>query len=348
MTIKEIAKLAGVSTATVSLVLNNVEGRVSNEVRDKVLQVVKENDFIPNKIARSLREKRTKTLGVLTEDITSFRIPGVLSGINHYLENTDFHVVLNNLSLLEKTGNRTDKVLNFKHEIEDAINLFVEARIDGMIYIGWQDRDIRDLIRPLSCPVVYAYCFSSLDDRSWISYDNDLAMEEILDHVLSLGHKRIAFIGGVDENCYPTAKRLKVYQDKLAAANIPLRREYIKFGDWSFNDGKRFYRDFRSLEEPPTAILSLNDYMAAGVIEESMTTDRKVLDEISVVGFNGLEFVEFLYPSLASMRLPLEEIGYRAAEQLVSEVQNKDYPHKRELLKCEFINGSSLRPNPRA
>ena len=165
-----------------------------------------------------------------------------------------------------------------------------------MIYIGWQDRDIRDLIRPLSCPVVYAYCFSSLDDRSWISYDNDLAMEEILDRVLSLGHKRIAFIGGVDENCYPTAKRLKVYQDTLAAANIPLRREYIKFGDWSFNDGKRFYRDFRSLEEPPTAILSLNDYMAAGVIEESMTTDRKVLDEISVVGFNGLEFVEFLYP----------------------------------------------------
>lgn len=343
MTIKEISKLAGVSTATVSYVLNNHEGRFSEEVKERVLRIVKENGYVPNRIAKSLREKRTNTIGILAEDITHFQTPSIVAGINNYVEQMDVHVVLNNLSLAKKIEEHTQKVVLYKREIEDAINILLNAQVDGIIYIGFQDRDVMDLVRPLDVPLVYAYCYSELDDRSWVSYDNESSMVEIIDKVLSLGHTRIAFVGGGDENCRPAQKRFNVYKQKLGAANISLRQDYIKYGDWSFEDGKRFYRELISLVSPPTAILSLNDVMAAGMIRESMNTDRRVLNEISIVGFNGFEFTDYIYPTLATVRLPLEEIGYKAAEQLVAEIQNNSCEHKHELLKCEFIDGNSLR-----
>ncbi|WP_077532322.1 LacI family DNA-binding transcriptional regulator [Massiliimalia massiliensis] len=346
MTINEISKLAGVSTATVSYVINNKSGCVSEEVRARVLKIIEENGYVPNKIARSLREKRSKTIGVLAEDITHFQTPGIIAGINSYLEQIDIHMILNNLSLTQKAGEHTGNVLQHKKEINDAIDILMEARVDGIIYIGWQDRDVGNLVKPLNVPLVYAYCFSEVDGRSWISYDNESSMEEILDKVFSLKHRKIAFVSGGDELCRPAEMRFNIYQKKLAAEGIPLRREYIKHGDWSFNAGRQFYRELVALEDPPTVILSLNDHMAGGMIKESMDTDRRILNEISVVGFNGFEFASFLSPTLATVSLPLEQIGYEAAKQLLTEINNKNCEHKQEFLKCQFVNGSSLKINP--
>ena len=343
MTIKEISKLAGVSTATVSHVLNNREGRYSDEVKERVMRIVKENGYIPNKIAKSLREKRTNTIGILAEDITHFQTPSIIAGINNYVEKIDMHVVLENLSLVKKVGWHTEKAFLYKEKINGAINVLMNAHVDGIIYIGWQDRDITNLIMPLNIPLVYAYCYTEEEERSWVSYDNESSMAEVIDRVLTLGHRKIAFLGGGHKHFKPTEKRYNIYRQKLASANIPLRSEYIKYGDWSFDDGKRFYKELICLDDPPTAILSLNDHMAAGAIRESMNTDRKVLDEISVVGFNGFEFTGFINPTLATVRLPLEEIGYNVAEQLLEEINDSNAKPRQELLKCEFVNGSSLR-----
>ena len=346
MTINEIAKLAGVSTATVSYVINNKKGCVSEEVRARVLKIIKETGYVPNRIAKSLREKRSKTIGVLAEDIIHFQTPGIIAGISNYLDQIDVHMILNNLSITKKIGEHTGKVWELKNEIDDAIDVLMEARVDGIIYIGWQDRDIGDLVKSVDVPVVYAYCFSELDERSWVGYDNESSMEEILDRIFFLKHRKIAFISGGDELCRPAEMRFKVYKRKLAEKGIPLRKEYIKHGDWSFEAGRKFYRELISLDDPPTAIVSLNDHMAAGIIKESMDTDKRVLDTISVVGFNGFEYASVLSPTLATVNLPLEKIGYEATKQLIAEINNKDCIPKRKFLKCQFVNGSSLKENP--
>jgi len=196
MTIKEISKLAGVSTATVSHVLNNREGRCSEEIRERVLHIVKEYGYVPNKIAKSLREKRSNMIGILAEDITHFQTPSIIAGINNFIEQTNYQVVLENLSIVKKVGWHTENTILYKQDINNAINVLINAQVDGIIYIGWQDRDITNLIDPLKIPLVYAYCYSEVDNTSWISYDNETSMSELIDLVLNLGHRKIAFVGG--------------------------------------------------------------------------------------------------------------------------------------------------------
>lgn len=343
MTIKEISRLAGVSPATVSHVLNKHEGRYSHEVAERVMRVVVENNYVPNKSAKNLRENRTNTIGILAEDITHFQTPSIIAGINNCIEKYSMHMILENLSLMKKFYYDFDKAFLHKNIISEAINVLMNARVDGIIYIGWQDRDVTNLIPPIDIPLAYAYCYTSEKVSSWISYDNESSMVEIIDRVVALGHRKIAVLAGGNQNFEPTAKRLKIYHQKLSELSIPLRNEYIKYGDWSFEDGKKLYRELISLDDPPTAILSLNDVMAAGVIRESIDTDRKVLDEISVVGFNAFEFTRYINPTLATVRLPLEEIGYNVAEQLLAEVNDRNMKPKKQYLRCEFVDGDSLR-----
>lgn len=345
MTIKDIAKLAGVSTATVSYVLNDRKEHVSDEVRKRVLAIIEEYDFIPNKVAKGLREKSSGTIGVLVEDIAHFNSSNIVAGINRYVMNTDLHVVLEDLSFVKRYGeNLYIPTTQFKKEVAASVNILLRAQVEGIIYVGWQDRDVDDLLPNLNIPLVYSYCYSEKDLRSSISYNNETSMKEIMTRVLRLGHKKIALIIG-DRDSRPVVARFAVFKEELKAANIPLRNEYIKQGDWSFNAGRKAYRELVALPDPPTAIVSLNDHMAAGVIYESMSTDQRVLDEISVVGYNGLEYTGFLYPMLDTMQIPLEDIGYTSAEQLVIEMHNADFPKIQKLLNCKYIKGNSLRQN---
>lgn len=348
MTIKEISKLAGVSTCTVSNVINNKRESVSDEVREKVWKIIRETGYVPNGIAKSLRKQRSNTIGVLTEDITHFHVPEIVGEINRYAEQMNIHVILSNFSRIQNVAEKEKaKILNAdSKEINDAIDLMLEAKVDGIIYIAWQDRIMKQFIKNINIPFVYVYCVSEMDRISSVSYDNVSGITDVLDRVLALKHRKIALLKGGDESCYPSALRFQVYLRKLKENGIPYREEYVKTGDWNFDDGKMFYRELMALPDPPTVIVSLNDEMAAGVIAESMNTDRRVLDEVSVVGFNGVEFCSFLCPTLATVRLPLKQIGHEAVKQLILEIQNKECEHKHLVLPCEFQEGVSLRENP--
>lgn len=342
MTIKEIAKLANVSPATVSNVVNNRTNKVSEEVRNRILKIIKEVDYVPNSIAKSLRKNKTNTIGVFAEDIKEFSTPGIITGINKYAEKAGLNILLSDLSIVEKTGANIEKVKEYRKEINEALNILKSAKVDGIIYIAWQDRDIGDLVSNIDIPLVYSFCYSQSHDRSWVSYDNLSIMTKIMEDIIALNHNKIALAWG-GENCRPAEQRFMVYKSILSKYGIKYRKEYTRNGDWSFADGKKFYRYFVSLPDPPTAIVFMNDEMAAGAIYESMSTDKKVLDEISIVGFNNMDYTQFIYPRITTAKIPLEDIGYKSAELLVDTL-NDNIDSKQIILPCELISGNSLRP----
>ncbi len=337
MTIKELSKLAGVSTATISNVINDKRSAVSDETRQRVLDIIKETGYVPNGIAKSLRMQCSNKIGVITEDIAHFHVGEIVAEINRYAKQEGYYVILNDLC---QYNSNPDTIA-----IHNAIDLLLKEKVEGIIYIAWQDRNMKDLIKPLDIPLVYAYCVSENDERSWVNYDNVSSMEEIMDRVFALKHRKIALLRGGDEACYPSNVRYQVYLRKLKEQQIPFREEYVKTGSWLFDDGRVFYRELMSLQEPPTMIVSLNDEMAAGVIAESMNTDRKILDEISVIGYNGFGYCRFLYPTLATVGIPLTQIGYEAAKQLIDEIQDKNYDHRQIVLPCIFQAGDSMKKN---
>jgi LacI family transcriptional regulator len=339
---KEIARLAGVSAATVSNVLNGNEGKASAEVSAKIMDIVQQTGYVPNHIAKSLRKRQTNTVGVITEDIRSFQTPGIITGINTYMETAQKRILLYDMAVMQKIGTNVNRMTERRADIEEALDILLNAQVDGIIYVAMQDRDIGELVRQTDIPLVYAYCYSERDDRTWVSYDNMRVMRDILDKAIALGHRNIAVAWG-GEGCRPAQQRLEVYKNILQEHGMPFREEYTRHGDWSFEDGIRFYREFMELEEPPTALVFMNDEMAIGALDESMRADRKVLDEISVVGFNNMEYMRFTTPRLSSVQIPLEEIGREAAEQLVKHLNDPCIPAAQIILDCRYIERGSLR-----
>ena len=337
MNIKELARLAGVSTATISNVINDKTRSVSEETRQRVLEIIKETGYVPNGIAKSLRKQCSNTIGIITEDIAHFHVGEIVSEINRYAKQENYIVILHDLC--QRNG-KPDRVA-----VNSASNLFLKEKVEGIIYLAWQDRDVDGLIDPINIPLVYAYCLSDSDsdERSWVNYDNVGSMLDIMNRVYELNHRKIAVLKGGDKECYPSNVRFQVYLDKLKEWDISYRDEYVKTGHWLFEDGRRFYHELMALQDPPTVVVSLNDEMAAGFISESMNTDRKILDKVSIVGYNGFSYCRFLYPTLATVKIPLKEIGFEATKQLINEIQKKGCGKRRVILPCVYQDGDSLR-----
>jgi LacI family transcriptional regulator len=151
--LKDIAERASVSIATVSYVLNNT-GKISQETREKVLRILQELNYKPNQIARSLKVKKTSTIGVIVEDITVFNAPEIIDGINQYAEELGFSILLTNLRIHKRIGNKFDEIDKCKDLISSAMDELLGNQVDGIIYIGVHIRDVTALIPKVEKPVV--------------------------------------------------------------------------------------------------------------------------------------------------------------------------------------------------
>ena len=180
VTIKDIAKRADVSTATVSYVLNN-KGKISEETRSRVLKIVNEMNYKRNTIAKSLRTSKTNTIGIVAEDITVFNTSSIINGINKFVEEQGFHVILTNLRLHQKTGLNYSDIKNYMAEISESIDVLLSRQIEGIIYIGVHPRDVTGIIRKINKPIVYTYCYTAADDYC-VNYDDKLAAYEITNY----------------------------------------------------------------------------------------------------------------------------------------------------------------------
>jgi len=334
ITIKEIAKIAGVSTATVSYVINNSKN-VAAEKRQRVMEAITQSGFQPNQVAKSLRVKKTNNIGVLVEDITSFPAPAIINGISEYVEQSGYHILLNDLRMLESLFNRYDQITQQKDKVNEAMSLLIfGAKVDAVIYVGMFDRDITGIINDIQKPLIIAYSTSSDPHACSVTYDNEDVSEEAARYLLNAGHSRIAVITGLAHTS-PARMRMKGINKAFREAGLILDNALVKNGDWEYASGYSCMAELleQERETPPTALFAMNDLMAVGAMNAIREAGLHVPGDISVIGFDNREISSLMLPKLTTVEIDLKKIGFEAAKMAVHKIMgNDEYSGKRSFI----------------
>ena len=286
------------------------------EKRQRVLDVIARTNYQPDRVAKSLRTKKTNTIGVLAEDILDFPTVGIINGISEYVEQTDYNILLNDLRLLDSLYNKYDQIISQKDKINKALSFLIfGAKVDAVIYVGMFDRDISEIITNINKPIIIAYSTSSDEHTCSVTYENEDAATELTRHLIDYGHKRIAVITGL-AHTPPAQIRLKGINKAFKEAGLILDSALVRNGDWERNSGYTCMKDLLEYERDalPTAVLAMNDLMAAGAMDAIREANLKVPEDISVVGFDNREVSEFVFPRLTTIEIDLKAIGFTAAK----------------------------------
>jgi len=302
-TISEVARRAGVSIATVSRVLNNVPRGVGEALRRRVLKAVQALDYRPNALARSLHQKRTRTLGVLITDIANPYYGEITRGIENVARQQGYAIFLCN------TDRRPDLMAHY-------INVLRENRVDAII-IGGGGTPGRRQFQALHDRSVPAVLIGRYDvPLPAVRIDNFKGGWEAGMHLARLGHRRIAIISGPPTST-SIQDRMKGYRRALAEHSIPLPADWMLHGDLRPASALQLAQSLLACRPRPTAILAANDQMAIATIRAGLKLGLRVPEDLSVIGFDNIELASYISPALTTMGVPLYRIGVAAAESAI-------------------------------
>ncbi|MCC8066594.1 MAG: LacI family transcriptional regulator [Clostridiales bacterium] len=338
MTLKEIAELAGVSTATVSYVLNG-SARVSEETKQKIEKIVQETGYRSNLLAKSLRKSRTSLVGVLVEDVTVWHVAHIIDGINALAEEKGYHTILSNLRLLSKIGSRFEDITKYQGDIDRAVDVLTRMQVDGILYVGMHDREIDEVLHDIDKPIVYCYSYT-LNEGSSVRYSNEKAAYQITERFLEKGHREFAVVRGLDSE--PATLRMRGITRALKEADIMLSEENIICGDWEYDVTLEAARKVLERPDHPKAFIAMNDMMAVAVRNAARELGLRVPEDISVSGFDNADIVRYVQPKITTVAQPLHDMGYRAMEILLDKIENGDDGDVSITLPCKIIEGASI------
>lgn len=306
LTIQDIARLAGVSKATVSRVLNH-HPTVDAALSERVMHIVQRYGFVPNPTATGLATGRTRLIGVLAPPLTWPAIPEIVRGIAEYIEDTTYEIVLYSIS--------------FKRDHSDVIDRILEMRmVSGLVAIV-----PGELARHLLKRYQHGLPMVMIDDQEkpsrvpWVGIDNIAGAYEATQHLLTLGYKRIAHIQG-PQSYHCAIERYEGYRRALQDAGLSPDLTLLLQGDFDVASGRHcaellFARDKRTW---PDAIFVGNDQMAYGFLEVAERQGVRVPDDIAVVGFDDNMLSTHTRPPLTTVRQPFSEMGSQAIELLLT------------------------------
>lgn len=340
MTLKEIAERAGVSIATVSYVLNG-SAQISEETRQKVEKIIKETGYRSNMLAKSLRTNKTSLVGVLVEDVTVWHTAYIIDGINKLAEEKGYHTILSNLRLLSKIESQFDHISVFKDDINKALDVLLGMQVDGIIYVGMHDRDVGDVLKDISKPVVYSYCYTS-NEGSSVRYSNKEPSYQMTKIFLEHGHRDFAVLKG-NEQSEPTHLRMQGIEKALREAGIVLKQENVIEGNWDYHKARKAVRPLFEKTQIPTAVIAMNDDMALAVKDEAFAHNLRVPEDISVAGFDNADITYYGSPKIYTIDRPLQEMGYKAMEILLGKINESVQEDVNIVLPCKIIEGTSIR-----
>ncbi len=319
-TIKEIAKACGVSVATVSNVLNNKPG-ASEATRKLVFDMVEEMDYTPNVVAKNLKLQKTRSIGVIAEDMTIFSIPDIIDGITEQCEKVDYQILLINLRLFKKYSDTYYNKEDYYPIVHREIKKLMEKQVEGIIYVAAHERVIRCIPHKLPIPAVMAYGYTQNPHVPSVVVDDSHGAYELTKHLIQNGHKKIGVITGKSDSLHAQS-RLVGYQEALFDHGILYDPGLVLEGDWTRESGYRWADSL--LEKNITAIFCMNDLMAGGIYDRFMELGLRVGEDISVVGYDNRELSSYYKPPLTTIDLPLHDIGYRASELITGMLEGKE------------------------
>ena len=315
MTLKDIAGMAGVSVATVSHVLNHRDNKVSPEVAARVRSIIKEVNYQPNTVAKALRSSKSSIIGVMTEDLSVWQTGSIVQGVTHYAQQNGYSVILSDLGLKDKIKTDYDSIYKYRGVISKELQRLQAVRVDGVIFIGMHDRDVKGLIET-DVPLVYAYCTTENADDVQVGYDNREISKKITQMLLKRYGEEIAIIGGPIQSA-PAGQRMSGVEEAYAEAGVSMNLKLRQNGNWEFESGLQACRDILKSGYPVKAIYAMNDLMALGAIRQIRDCGLQVPDDIGVIGFDDSEYGWFSNPALTTVHVPLDEIGRESAAALI-------------------------------
>lgn len=327
MKMRDVAKLANVSPATVSRVLCHPE-LVSSETRQKVMDVINEFNYKPHAVARQFRTQETKIILVVVPDITSSFFSEVLRGIEHIALSNGYQVILGD------TENDIERE-------QEYINLLHQKQADGMVLLT--ARLDKEKLEELSnqFPLVLACEYKDGLNVPMVSIDNISSARKATEHLVKLGHTQIAHITG-PMNVILSRDRLRGYKQAMVSHEIDIDPAYVQEGDFTtFESGYTQMLKLLSMEKPPTAVFVYNDEMAMGVIKAAKDCSLNVPKDLAVVGFDHIKMSSFHEPSLTTIDQPKYKIGEKAMELLLRIINGEQLKNKKIVLRDELIIGQS-------
>ena len=310
--IEDVANKAGVSVATVSRVLNEFPN-VRESTRQRVIETMREMSYFPNVAARNLRKRASNSILVLTPNFTNPFYSHILAGISEYAAQIDYSVCI----IPYENEKNVDKIMK---------NLFDSQRADGAILLSFNYDD--DWIADYEKDYALVQCAEFTKKTKCIphiSIDNYKAMYDITRQVQMLGHKRIALV--VNDNKFvSTELRCKGFSDAIKTAGYNYDFEkYIFYGkDYGFETGIEAAGKLLSMEEPPTAILCFSDIIALGVINGANELGKRVPEDVSVTGFDDVDYTKMLHPYLTTVKQPCYELGKKSVELLINKINMEE------------------------
>jgi LacI family transcriptional regulator len=338
VTIKEIARLTGVSTATVSNVLNGKSGAAGDAKAREIIGIARSLQYTPNKLAKSLQRQKTNTIGIITEDLTVFNTPEIVDGINACCEENEYEIILENMRLFKRYNN--DFIDTPKHHelLDSILQNMIAKRVEGIVYVGYHCREIAYLPSRVQVPFVYAYCYPKEEIYPSVMYDDEKAARDVTELLIGKGHSRIGVICG-PASSYHTQARLRGFNAALAEHGVSPDSKLVVYGDWERPSG--YHLAALLLDEGVSAIFSFNDLMASGVYERAAERRLQIGKDISLFGFDNRDISQGYMPALSTVEPPLNEIGRCSAEIIMRQIKHHRTGKKRIYLPCTILERRS-------
>ena len=318
-TIREVAARAGVSVATVSRAINR-NAPVHDETARRVQSAVRALKYVPHAAARSLSIRRSHTIGVVLPDVHGEFFSEVIRGIDVAARRLGYHIL----------------VSSSHADIEEmsAMLRALRGRVDGLIVMS-PDLELGSMSRSIAAETPVVLLNSAGSGKRTIRIDNFAGAHAMTEHLISLGHKRIAFITGPERNA-DAAERRRGYRSGVDGAS-PSRPQIEIAGDFTEAAGHRAVAAILAWKPRPTAIFAANDAMALGALDALREAQVLVPDDMALVGFDDVPIARYLTPRLTTVRVEIAELGRRAVESLVSSLTGGGESKKVEVIPTTLV-----------
>jgi LacI family transcriptional regulator len=312
ITIKEIAKIAGVSIQTVSRVIND-KGEVSPETRKHIQDIINQYGYKPSAIARSLSQQRSYTIGVVTAGLKYIGPSTILNGITDEADEHGYTLILKKLPRFNT------------EDVKPIFEALIAHHVDGIIWavpeVGDNQKWIKDQSISLPLPLIFLTAPPRSDVPS-IDYDNYLGGRMATEHLLQQGYRRIGHISG-PLDWFSARQRKKGWEDALQEAGIVPQDMPCVEGNWSSASGVPAFNSFMAGGLKIDALFVANDQMAYSILQMACKNGIQVPNELAVVGFDGLPEAEFTWPPLTTIYQDLHALGSIAVKEIISIIESQ-------------------------
>ncbi|USK74167.1 LacI family DNA-binding transcriptional regulator [Peribacillus frigoritolerans] len=311
VTTEDVAKIAGVSQSTVSRVLNDYP-YIKKNTRDKVLAVINELGFTRDEIARSLVEKRTKSIGLILGSISNPFFAETAEVIIERAQELKYDVIVYN------TGHKDEN-------LEQAINLLIGKRVEGIILTS-VSKNYTEKIKKLhdnGFPVLLYNSFLDIKDVNFIVMDNNKGARLAVQHLIKLGHKKIAKISGPSKYL-ATYERTVGYKEEMMENGYEIDEGLIFNSEFSYDKIYSFTKKLLKKKDRPTAIIAASDQMALAVLDAASSLNLKIPADLSVVGFDNIRLSANEFIGLTTISQQMDQMSLTALEKLIYLIENKE------------------------